>query len=417
MADKAAAPRIGAFDASVLALATAYFMSQFYRSFLAVLYPDLSADLGVTADTLSLASSVWFLTFALAQFPVGWALDRLGPRATAPLVFALGAGGGSVLFATAETPNAIIVAMGLIGVGCAPVLMASFWLFARLFAPRRFATLSGAIIGFGTLGNVLAAAPLGALAEAAGWRGAAFAVALLSALIALAVALSTPPLDELRRPAERDTDSARSRSGGFGAVLSIRGLWPIFPLMFAAYAAPAALRGAWIAPYFVDVHGLGRDAVDQAALAMALAMVVGSLGLSALDRALGTRKWISVAATSVALAAMVWLAIEPAMAPWRATALMTAIGLFGMTYPMMMAHGRAFVPLELTGRGVTLLNFFSIAGVGLTLAGLSALFRAATPAEGPAQAGAYAAVFWALAASLAIGLVVYLFSEDRPPEA
>ena len=33
--------------------------------------------------TLALSSGVWFLSFALMQLPVGWALDRIGPRLTA----------------------------------------------------------------------------------------------------------------------------------------------------------------------------------------------------------------------------------------------------------------------------------------------------------------------------------------------
>ena len=41
------------------------------------------------------------------------------------------------------------------------------------------------------------------------------------------------------------------------------------------------------------------------------------------------------------------------------------IGLCGGSYGLLMAHARAFVPAHLTGRGVTLMNFFSIGGVGV----------------------------------------------------
>ena len=69
--------------AGIAALALAYVLSQFYRSFLAVLTPALSAELGVTKADLSLASGVWFLAFAVSQFAIGVALDRFGPRRTA----------------------------------------------------------------------------------------------------------------------------------------------------------------------------------------------------------------------------------------------------------------------------------------------------------------------------------------------
>ena len=70
--------------ATLIILTFAYVLSQFYRAFLAVLAAPLQADIGATAAQLSAASGYWFLTFALMQLPVGWALDTLGPRRTMP---------------------------------------------------------------------------------------------------------------------------------------------------------------------------------------------------------------------------------------------------------------------------------------------------------------------------------------------
>jgi sugar phosphate permease len=109
----------------LLALILAYVLSQFYRAFLAVLSPVLTAGLGVTAAELASASGWWFLAFAAMQIPIGAALDRVGPRLTAGLLMAVGAL-GAVIFARATGAP-----MALIGVGCAPVLMASYFIFAR----------------------------------------------------------------------------------------------------------------------------------------------------------------------------------------------------------------------------------------------------------------------------------------------
>lgn len=76
--------------AGIAALAAAYIFSQFYRSFLAVLTPILDTELGAGKTELSLASGVWFLTFALMQFVVGISLDRYGPKKTAAFLFAAG---------------------------------------------------------------------------------------------------------------------------------------------------------------------------------------------------------------------------------------------------------------------------------------------------------------------------------------
>ena len=64
--------------------------------------------------------------------------------------------------------------MALIGIGCSPVLMAAYYIFARIYSPAVFGTLAGAVIGFGSLGNILGAAPLAAPAVATSL--AAFAV-------------------------------------------------------------------------------------------------------------------------------------------------------------------------------------------------------------------------------------------------
>ncbi len=66
--------------AGIAFLVVAYTLSQFYRAFLAVLSPVLEAEIGATTGDLARASGLWFAAFALMQLPVGWALDRLGPR-------------------------------------------------------------------------------------------------------------------------------------------------------------------------------------------------------------------------------------------------------------------------------------------------------------------------------------------------
>ena len=116
----------------LICLVAAYILCQFYRAFLAVLAPVLQTDIGAGSDDLALASGVWFLTFALMQIPVGVALDSIAPRRTAVSLFALGGAGGAILFAFAQTPLHLSLAMGLIGIGCSPVLMAAYFIFARL---------------------------------------------------------------------------------------------------------------------------------------------------------------------------------------------------------------------------------------------------------------------------------------------
>src|SRR5690606_26272782 len=96
------------------------------------------------------------------------------------------------------------------------------------------------------------------------------------------------------------------------------------------------------------------------------------------------------------------------------TVLLVIIGLTGSDFGLLMAHGRAFVPAHLTGRGVTLLNFFAFGVVGVVQFASGAVATAAAVEGEPAAT--YSVLFWFYVALLAIALVIYLFARDARPE-
>ncbi|MBC7141256.1 MAG: MFS transporter, partial [Rhodobacteraceae bacterium] len=262
-------------------LVAGYVLSQFYRAFLAVLSPVLGAEIGAMPGDLALSSGIWFLIFAVMQMPVGAALDRIGPRMTVSVLLGLGGGGGALVFALAEGPGAVHLAMALIGIGCSPVLMASYYIFARIYSPAVFGTLAGAIIGVGSLGNIAGAAPLAWLVELAGWRETLLGLAAVTVVVAIALWLFV-----------RDPERVAAPESGRGSILDllkIPGLWAILPLMAVAYAPAASVRGLWAGPYLSTVFGADAPAIGRATLAMALAMVVGNFAYGPLDRIFGTR--------------------------------------------------------------------------------------------------------------------------------
>ncbi len=386
-------------------LVIAYVLSQFYRAFLAVMTPVLSADLGATAGDLSRASGLWFLVFAAMQIPVGWALDHIGPRRLASALLALGGGGGAAVFAMATTPTHVQIAMMLIGVGCSPVLMASYFIFARLYSPRVFATLAGAVLGIGTFGNIASSLPMAWAVEAFGWRQTMTGLALVTVLVALALFALV-----------EDPERAHAEQGGHrGSVLSLLALpalWPIFAIMFVNYAPAAGLRGLWAGPYLEGVYGMDASGIGSVTLVMGLAMVCGNLIYGPLDRVFGTRKWVVFTGNLLGAACLFTLWAVPAGSIWGTTALLAAIGLFGASFPMIVAHARSFFPPHLTGRGVTLVNLFGIGGVGLFQFASGNVFAAAsTGATTPAAP--FQSLFLFFAIPLLIGCLVYLFSRDR----
>ncbi|MCO5126447.1 MAG: MFS transporter [Rhodobacteraceae bacterium] len=388
----------------IFVLILGYVLSQFYRAFLAVLAPVLGRELGVTASDLALSSGLWFFSFAVMQIPVGIALDRIGPRATASVLLALGGAGGAMVFALAEGPVAIHVAMVMIGVGCSPVLMASYFIFARLYSPAVFGTLAGVMIGFGSLGNIAGSAPLALLVDAVGWRAALFGLAATTMVVAAALAIVV-----------RDPERIRAQDGGRGSVadlLRLPGFWAILPLMAVAYAPAASIRGLWAGPMLSDLYGADSTRIGTATLAMGLAMVAGNFAYGPLDRLFGTRKWVVFWGNALAAVALAVLAIAPDSGFWTVTALLAALGLMGSSFPAIMAHGRAFFPPHLIGRGVTFLNMFGIGGAGILQFASGGVFGAA--AQGTPDAGAYTVLLVFFLVPLLIGLGIYLLSRESP---
>lgn len=390
-------------NAGLVLLAFAYVLSQFFRAFLAVLSPFLATDIGAAPDDLAFASGLWFLTFALMQPPIGWALDTVGPRRTAAVLLLIGGGGGAAIFAMATTPLHVAIAMALIGVGCAPVLMASYYIFALDHPPARFAFLAALMVGVGTLGNIVASYPTTIAAETMGWRASLWGLAALAALTAIGIWLT------VRDPAKEPD----AQKGSFAEVLRIRALWFIFPLMLVSYAEVGALRGLWIGPYLTEVFDAPPSLIGQASLAMGIAMVLGPMAYSPLDRVFRTRKWVICTGSCGILLSTFGLMVTLQSPVIWVILLMCAIGFFGSTYPAIMSHGRSLLPRHLVGRGVTLLNLCSIGGVGIAQFATGAIH--AQSAGGADPSAPYTMIFTFFAALMSIGIILYLFSTDTKP--
>jgi len=391
----------------LVALTLANTLSQFFRIAMGLVAPELARDLSLEPAALGTLSAAWFLAFALAQPVVGMALDRLGPRRSVAGLFLL-AGLGCVLLATARSEARAVLAQVAIGLGCAPVYMGTLVVVARFWPAERFAALSAILLAIAATGSILGATPLALLVEAVGWRGAFLVFAALVLAAATAVFLLVRDAPEGRPPparGERPIDVVR----GMVEVLRLRPLWPILPMLFATYAVVMAVRGLWAGPYLAEMHGLAPVPRGHALLLISLAMIGGLLGFAALERRLDRRKTPVLAATGVAVGCLLLLALRPGLATVPATFLLSAVVAGSVTYSLLMAQGRLFLPDRLVGRGLALLNMASFLGAA-SLQTLTGLVVAAAPVEPPAAR--WAGLFAFLALWLGLAVLPYTRSAD-----
>ncbi len=387
------------FAGGLFSLVLAYSLSQFYRAFLAVMTPVLHQQIGAGPEDLALSSGLWYIGFAATQLPVGWALDRFGPRLTVAAFMTFGAAVGAAIFALAQQPWHLHVAMTMLGIGCAPIMMGSFYIFARTLPPAAFSAAGGAVVGIGSLGNIMGAAPLVWTIDAIGWRPTLWGMCAITLMVVAAIMIL------VKDPKSTEADQPR---GTLSELVRLRPLRLILPLLLVTYAASACIRGLWAGPYLAEVFGASDGLIGWVTLGMGLAMVGANLSAGRLVKTLRSDRAAVMAVNCLLVCVLAALALLPGLSLGLSATLLVAICLSDSSYSLIMAHGRAFLPNHLLGRGITFLNMIAITGVGIMQFASRPVYIAASEAH--TSAAAYGRLFLFFLIPQAIGLFFYLFS-------
>ncbi|MFN2322946.1 MAG: MFS transporter [Trueperaceae bacterium] len=352
--------------------AAGYFLSYFLRSANAVLAPDLQADVGLGPADLGLMTSAFFAAYAAAQFPVGLALDRWGPRRVASSLMLVGVA-GALLFAVGTSLPVLALGRVLLGVGLGSVLLAGLKAFALWWPPHRYATVSGLYFAVGSLGALLAASPLAWANEAIGWRATFVVAAGVVAAVAAALALRTPSTPTRRVAA---TDAAAG-GGGAGVIATLM-------LLGFAFTGPAVgFQTLWAGPYLYDAFETDAATTGRLLLVLSLGISVGYAASGALADRFGLYRVTVVSALAFAAAQVALAAIDPARAPLAlVAAVYAAYGVTGGHCVLVLANARALLGAARSGRATGAINAASIGGVFALQWGMGLVVEAYGDADG-----------------------------------
>ncbi len=144
---------------------------------------------GVDASRLAVFTAVQVGVYALAQIPVGMAIDRYGPRRTMVVGALVMAIGQITLALTASYPVAILARV-LIGAGDASAFLSAMRLLPAWFPLKVTPLFTQLTAGLGQIGQFISAVPFLMLLHAEGWTAAFLALGTGIALVGIAAAVA-----------------------------------------------------------------------------------------------------------------------------------------------------------------------------------------------------------------------------------
>ncbi len=386
----------------IAALTFALTLSQFFRSCLAVMAPEVQHDLQLSQAGFGMLSSCYFVSFGIAQIPVGIAFDKYGVGAPTRILLALGIASAG-LFALAPNGSTAMLAQVGMGLACAPIFMGLMHYASEALPPHKFAASVSRANAAGMVGALCATAPLGWAVHEFGWRPPIFIAGVLMAVACYLVA--TQVKDAGHADAQEDGSAAMLASSA--RLLFVPAMWTLIP-MCIALAAGTTFRNAWGGPYLADVFGMPAGSRGVALAVLSLAALLAAMALPWFVHRFSLRQTV-LAWAAAALVAGSALALMPSVGLFLDVPLMAVLGTIGVLHPLVMAHGRLLLAPEVRGRGLGMLNTFVFLGSGAA-AWVFGLVADASLAAGSSPSAVYTRIFGLASAMVLVGIVAYAVS-------
>ncbi len=396
----------------VAVLSTAQLVSQFLRSAVSVIGPDLVTELNLSAAGLALLSSSFFLAFALAQVPVGMLIDRFGPRLTMLWSTVL-AVAGCIVFALGPDLNTLVLGRVLMALGCSSFYVAPLAIYSRWFQPKYFSTVTGIQLGLSGLGLLAATSPLAFAASTIGWRPSFVIVGVLAALSGLIVLLWVSDDPPGTPPHGHKKENFFESLQGLLVVTRTPAFWPIFAMFLTNYAVVITILGLWGGPYLAHVYGYDLETRGYYLLVLAVSSMSAAFAWGAADRIFGSYRMPVLLGALLTLAMLLWIALAGKMSPAALFVWFLFYGLVTGYPPLLVGQAREMFPRELVGRGLTLLNLATMGGVFVFQFATGAVIEFMSPNQTVYPLAAYQAAFGLMAGLLAISIACYLWASDR----
>ena len=393
----------------MLVLCAGYTVSQFLRTSVGVLSPNLMHDFNINPNNMGLLGGVFFLSFAIFQIPAGILIDKYGPRKvmSSVIIFAVL---GSIIFALSNSFYILLIGRVLMGLGCSICLMGSLVLITRWTDSDQFSKLAGIILAVGGIGGLLATTPLSYFSELFGWR--------LSFWLAAAVTFCVMVLYYFILE-DRKNDLILNRSNETVSlknllfILKERNFKFMIPMSLMSYSSLVVILGLWGAPYLKDIHGLDTVERGKILMLMAISWNIGSFVFGRLRSIFGNYKNVVIFGATGVIILLFILSIITEINSIYLYILFCILGFFGAFSVALISHYQVLFDKEYMGRALSTANFFNFGGVFFVqwLTGKIIYLMGGDSTGAPIEA--YRLAFLFVAILLLISLCIYLFSNEK----
>ena len=228
--------------------AFSFFISNLLRSITATLTPILTTEFNLSAGNLGLLAGGYFIGFAIMQIPVGFLLDKHGPKKiiSSFLVIAII---GTLSFALAKTFAGLLISRIFIGVGVSACMMGPLTGYRVWFAEKYQQRANSWMLMVANLGFVSSTLPVQILLPEIGWRSIFGLIAILTLLSIILILMFIPNWNKTDETLKKENLSALSEIWKNKFFISL------IPIAFINYGGIQAIQTLWAGPWMLEVAG------------------------------------------------------------------------------------------------------------------------------------------------------------------
>lgn len=268
-----------------ISVTSVYFFVYFHRVAPAAMSQVLMKEWSLSGTALGIMSSLYFLLYAAVQVPAGILADFVGPKKLIVLSAASMAV-GSFLSYMAPTFTILCIGRALIGAGAGLTFVPLAKIFRSWFRRREFTTAIGLSGSIGSIGTIIASAPLISFMSLVGWRNVFLYISIITLSLGIMnikfvedspEKMGFPPIE----PHEVNFTEKINIKATIAQAISVWMKNPTFVIlaiiMAIDYGTFMGFGGLWASPFLSNVYKMSNATIGNWLLIIAVGMVIGQV--------------------------------------------------------------------------------------------------------------------------------------------